>query len=224
MSLEGLKTLNEIKAFLDGTHVAVFEVMDDKQAPYAFIKRALSRFAYGRLKKDERGIMVAFLQRVTGYSRQQITSAPFIQKYTKEDILRLSKMDEWHETPSGGVMKKLFERAHERDSTGGYERLATISVSHLYNLRKKTLYLRQRHTFEKTKPVCIPIGERRKPVMHGMPGYLRIDTVHQGDLDGVKGVYYINAVDEVTQFEIVVCVQKIYDDPVRETEVFTWLY
>ena len=72
--------------------------------------------------------------------------------------------------------------------------------------------------------MCIPIGERRKPVMHGMPGYLRIDTVHQGDLDGVKGVYYINAVDEVTQFEIVVCVQKIYDDPVRETEVFTWLY
>ena len=105
MSLEGLKTLNEIKAFLDGTHVAVFEVMDDKQAPYAFIKRALSRFAYGRLKKDERGIMVAFLQRVTGYSRQQITRliaqhqqtgevivrqktvAPFIQKYTKEDVI-----------------------------------------------------------------------------------------------------------------------------------------
>ena len=227
MNLEGLKTLSEIKAFLDGTHVAVFEVVDDKQARYAFIKRALNRFAYSKLKKSERGIMVAFLQRVTGYSRQQLTRliaqhqqtgevivrqktvAPFVQKYTKEDILRLSKMDEWHETPSGGVMKKLFERAHERDPTGGYERLATISISHLYNLRKKILYLRQRHTFEKTKPVCIPIGERRKPITHGMPGYLRIDTVHQGDLDGVKGVYYINAVDEVTQFEIVVCVEKI---------------
>ena len=33
------------------------------------------------------------------------------------------------------------------------------------------------------------------------PGFLRVDTVHQGDLDGNKGVYLINAVDEVTQFE-----------------------
>ena len=41
------------------------------------------------------------------------------------------------------------------------------------------------------------------------PGYLRVDTVHQGDLDGVKGVYHINAVDEVTQFEIVCSVEKI---------------
>ncbi|MSP53199.1 MAG: hypothetical protein EXR81_02980 [Gammaproteobacteria bacterium] len=105
MNLEGLKTLNEIKAFLDGTHVAVFEVVDDKQARYAFIKRALNRFTYGRLKKGERGIMVAFLQRVTGYSRQQITRliaqhqqtgqvivrqktvAPFVQKYNYCDMM-----------------------------------------------------------------------------------------------------------------------------------------
>jgi hypothetical protein len=30
-----------------------------------------------------------------------------------------------------------------------------------------------------------------------------VDTVHQGDLDGVKGVYHINAVDEVTQWQVV---------------------
>ena len=33
--------------------------------------------------------------------------------------------------------------------------------------------------------------------------------MHQGDLDGGKGVYHINAVDEVTQFEVVVSVEKI---------------
>ena len=27
----------------------------------------------------------------------------------------------------------------------------------------------------------------------------RVDTVHQGDLDGIKGAYPINAIDEVTQ-------------------------
>jgi len=43
----------------------------------------------------------------------------------------------------------------------------------------------------------------------GQPGYIRVDTVHQGDLDEVKGLYHINAVDEVTQFEIVCAVEKI---------------
>ena len=53
------------------------------------------------------------------------------------------------------------------------------------------------------------IGERKKPQPEGKPGYIRIDTVHQGDLNGKKGVYHINAVDEVTQWEIVGSVEKI---------------
>ncbi len=53
------------------------------------------------------------------------------------------------------------------------------------------------------------IGERRKPRPDGQPGFLRTDTVHQGDLDGVKGVYPIHAVDEVTQWQGVVSVEKI---------------
>jgi len=65
------------------------------------------------------------------------------------------------------------------------------------------------NTFEKTKPRQVAIGERRKPQPNGEPGFIRIDTVHQGDLDKVKGVYYINAVDEVTQFQIVCSVERI---------------
>jgi len=42
-----------------------------------------------------------------------------------------------------------------------------------------------------------------------LPGYLRVDSVHQGDLDGVKGLYLINAVDEVTQFQCVFAVARI---------------
>ena len=37
-----------------------------------------------------------------------------------------------------------------------------------------------------------PIGHRRKPQPDGQPGYVRVDTVHQGDQDGAKGVYHIN--------------------------------
>jgi transposase InsO family protein len=82
-------------------------------------------------------------------------------------------------------------------------------VSHLYNLRGSSRYKRQRRTFTKTKSKQVAIGERRKPHTEGKPGYIRIDTVHQGDQDKVKGVYHINAVDEVTQFEIVCSVEKI---------------
>lgn len=53
------------------------------------------------------------------------------------------------------------------------------------------------------------IGERRKPFPDGRPGFLCVDSVHQGDLDGIKGVYHINAVDELTQMQLVVCVERI---------------
>ena len=54
----------------------------------------------------------------------------------------------------------------------------------------------------------VNIGERRKPIPNGQPGFIRIDTVHQGDQDKKKGVYHINAVDEVTQFEVIASVEK----------------
>lgn len=82
-------------------------------------------------------------------------------------------------------------------------------MSHLYNLRKSTTYTRIRRHFEKTKPKSSSIGERRKPQPNGEPGHIRIDTVHQGDQNKIKGVYHINAVDEVTQFEVVCSVEKI---------------
>jgi transposase InsO family protein len=38
---------------------------------------------------------------------------------------------------------------------------------------------------------------------------LRVDSVHQGDRDGMKGVYHINAVDCVTQYEGVATCERI---------------
>src|ERR1039457_5496277 len=59
------------------------------------------------------------------------------------------------------------------------------------------------------RAVQVAIGQRRAPQPEGRPGYLRADTVHQGDRDGVKGVYHINAVDEVTQWEVVSATAQI---------------
>jgi len=82
-------------------------------------------------------------------------------------------------------------------------------VAHLYRLRNSAAYRKRNTTYQPTRPTPIPIGERRKPQPNGSPGYLRIDTVHQGDQDGRKGLYHINAVDQVTQWEIVVATPQI---------------
>jgi transposase InsO family protein len=80
-------------------------------------------------------------------------------------------------------------------------------------LRNTHQYRSKRGTYTKTKPTSVPIGERRKPDNEGKPGYLRIDTVHQGDYvdqgGHTKGVYHINIVDEWTQWEMIGSVEGI---------------
>ena len=42
-------------------------------------------------------------------------------------------------------------------------------------------------------------GRRERPYLQDRPGFLRVDSVHQGDRDGVKDLCHINLVDEVAQ-------------------------
>ena len=53
------------------------------------------------------------------------------------------------------------------------------------------------------------VKNRTVPAPEGRPGFIRIDSVHQGDLDGVKGVLHINAVDCVTQWDVVTTLQGL---------------
>lgn len=69
-----------------------------------------------------------------------------------------------------------------------FERLASISVSHLYNLRGGKQYQIKRRHWTKTRPTAIPIGQRRAPQPNGSSGYIRIDSVHQGGQGSIKGV------------------------------------
>jgi len=108
-----------------------------------------------------------------------------------------------HETLSGPATRHILKREFEVYGKAEFERLATISNGHLYNLRHSPGYRQKALHYEKTRPARVSIGERRKPAPNGVPGYLRIDTVHQGDSPEGKGLYHINAVDEVTQWEIV---------------------
>jgi transposase InsO family protein len=110
---------------------------------------------------------------------------------------------------SGPATRRILEREYEEYGQAAYQRLAGISVAQLYRLRNTDGYRKRNTSYQPTRPTRIPIGERRKPQPQGKPGYLRVDTVHQGDQDGNKGLYHINAVDEVTQWEIVAATPQI---------------
>jgi len=227
MNADKLKSIEQVKALLAGTQPVVFEVNSDKDSRYRWIEKVLARLHYKRLGRLEKGVVIAYLIKVSGYSRQQITrliaqyvktrrvprrqstSNGFIRKYTDADIRLLAGMDQRHHQPNGVTLKKLCERAFTVYGDEAYRRLAVISVSHVYNLRRSKTCQRLRVHLEKTRPRVVRIGERRKPSPQGRPGYIRIDTVHQGGQDKVKGVYYLNAVDAVTQWEIVVATERI---------------
>jgi len=227
MNIQALKTIAQLEDFLAGTQPVTFSVLSTKDECYQWIQGILMTFEYLTLTKPHKGIVIRYLLKMSGYSRQQLTRLihhyrqtgrvrrrhrtvqGFARRYTVEDIRLLAAMDERHDTPSGPAIKKLCERAYQIFGEAGYERLAGISIGHVYHLRKSTSYLRQRRQVEKTRPTRSRIGERRKPAPAGQPGFIRIDTVHQGDWDKQKGVYHINAVDEVTQFEVVCTVEKI---------------
>ena len=227
MNANKLNTIEQLTALLIGTQAVAFSVEGNKKSRYAWIQRTLVQFDYLTLGKHDRGVVKEFVIKITSCSRAQLTrlirqyrqtgtiifhhtnANQFKTRYTKADIRLLAQLDEWHNTLSGPATKKLCERAYQIFGQTEYERLAVISVAHLYNLRTSTTYTRQRWTYSKTNPKRSMIGVRRKPAPNGEPGYIRIDTVHQGDLDKQKGVYHINAVDEVTQFEVVCTVEKI---------------
>lgn len=226
MTLDKLTTIDQLARFLDGSQVCAYEVQSSPQERYEYIKKILIQFRYHRLSKRDKGVVIRYLMKISGYSRQQLTRLiqqyretgkcvrkqqtlrGFSRRYTDADIHLLAKLDELHETRCGAVTKTLCARALAQGDAQ-FERLATISASHIYNLRGSRCYQQKRRHFTKTKPKASSIGERRKPNSQGQPGYLRVDTVHQGDQDKRKGVYHVNLVDEVTQFEICFSVEKI---------------
>ncbi len=223
-----IKTLEQVRAFLAGTTPVKFTGCGEDADRYEYIARVLERFGYRRLRKPDKGLILRYLERTTGYSRQQLTrlvkrwrsgsklvkayrppTRGLRRKFTDADIALLAETDALHNTLSGPATRHLMRRALQHYGDTRYTRLATISVGHLYNLRKKNGYLIRRQIFTKTRPTKIAIGERRAPVPDNRPGFIRIDSVHQGDQDGTKGVYHINAVDCVTQWELVATCEKI---------------
>jgi transposase InsO family protein len=219
-------SLEQIETFLNASQEIRFKGEARKQI-YDWIEQVLRRQQYHQQSRPARGLLRSYLVKMTGLSRAQVTRliaryrksgslqpAPyrrhrFPQRYTRADLELLAKVDEAHENLSGPATRRILEREYRLYDKPEFERLSTISVAHLYNLRQQPRYRERRLHYVKTRPSTVAIGERRCPDPQGQPGYLRVDTVHQGDAPAEKGVYHINAVDQVTQWEIVAATERI---------------
>lgn len=225
------QTLAEIEVFLAGNQRNTC-TMVSREEKYTCIRTTLVMVAYRKLHKKEKGVVKAFLTKVTGYEQKQLKRliarwkkqgirykkrdpvGASARVYTPEDIALLIKTDILHRTPNGHATKALLMRECSMFGHAAYQTIARISVSHIYNIRNtNSQYLSSGALkYSKTNPVDTTIGERRKPLPYGKPGCIRVDSVHQGDLLGEKGVYHINLVDEVLQWEVVGCVPQITDE------------
>ena len=219
-------SLDQIQVFLEASQGVRFGRETRKQV-YIWVEKVLVRQQYQQQGRKVRGLLRRYLEKMTGLSRAQVTRLiqrysksgkvqvtiyqrhRFAQRYTTEDVERLAWVDEAHDTLSGPATRRILEREYQQYGKPEYERLAAISVAHLYNLRQRPKYRQRRLHYTKTRPTPVAIGERRRPDPQGQPGYLRVDTVHQGDQKGSKGLYHINAVDEVTQWQIVAATPRI---------------
>ena len=222
---EGL-SLEQMRGFVEGSAGIDFGAPDRKDV-YAWTGRVLVGQGYYGARREDKGLVRKFIGKATGRGRAQVArmirqymatgevksrrgpGRRFQGRYTRQDIALLAEVDEAHGGLSGPATQKILYREYFEFADERFERLAGISSAHVYNLRQRKAYRERRLDWQQTRASPVSIGERRKPDARGLPGYLRIDTVHQGDQDGVKGVYHINAVDEVTQWQVVMAVGHI---------------
>jgi len=226
MNDDSLVSVAQLREFAKLTNGAEFKSKNKREA-YEWIDNTLGRFHYFRETKKNRSIVKRYIINMTGYSEGNVDKLISLKKksgkvilkkrtqntfdtfYTKEDIALLAKVVNVYRGQNGHAIKKVLHDMSTLYEDSRFERLSHISTSHIYNLKKTNVYKKYSLVYTKTNPTQVNIGERCKPEPRGKPGYLRVDSVHQGDLEKTKGVYYIHFVDEVTQWDIVVSVERI---------------
>lgn len=206
---------------------------------YQCVSEMLWNIKFRRLGKTDRHTVFKLIRFFTGYSishakrlairwrRGALSFNPsrirhkFSRRYFPSDIALLIKTDAAHNCLSGEATRVILKREFEVFHQADYASISRVSASHIYNLRNHSQQYNSSEAkfFTRTKAGNADIGVRRKPRPDGRPGCVRVDTVHQGDWLGNKGVYHINIVDEVTQYELIASVEQIterYLKPVME--------
>jgi hypothetical protein len=230
-------SIPELREFLKVSKDIKF-LSSDRKERYKWINDVLNRFNYSRLKRQlDKSQILKYILRMTGLSKIHLKRLvkrkkdcgvltlsdswgrknTFTTVYGPSDIALLVRVDNAHNRLNGVATKKILINEWKNYHKSEFENLKDISVSRIYGLRQTRQYTSHSTTFTDTDPVRRIIGERRKPDPQGKPGYLRVDSVHQGDKDGEKGVYYINLIDEVSQWELLICVEGISEQFLKPT-------
>lgn len=233
-------SIDQIRNFLktnkdSGLKIEIISTKDK----YQCISELLWNIRFRSLNKTDRHVVFKLLRFFTNYSLSHLKRLStkwrggvlkynpskerhkFGRVYGPSDIKLLIDTDVAHECISGEATAEILKREFEVFKRADYANISHISASHIYNIRNRNRQYNSSTAkfFKLTKAKNPDIGIRRKPQPDGKPGYLRIDSVHQGDYLGNKGVYHINIVDEVTQFEMIATVEQIteqYLKPVIE--------
>ena len=210
-----ITTIEQLASFVQLKTEIGFCIID-KQARYEWIDETLRKFKYHRLKRrGEKSVVNAYIRKVTGLSK--IQTKRLIRRHKRRGELKLG-----HGHLSGQATRSILKREYETFHHEAYQTISRISSSHIYNIRggNRQYNSSKAKWVARTKATAVNIGTRAKPCPEGKPGYLRVDTVHSGDLNGEKGAYHINIVDEVTQWEMLAIVPNISEyalAPVVET-------
>lgn len=209
---------------------ASVERKDGTTEVWGWMNDLLIRLRYRFLKRKEKGAVRRYFALYSGYTESHVdhliaryidkgklvraerTQPKFEKKYTSADIALLADVAEGYQHQNGRALKEVCREMYEVYQDARFVRLAKISVSRLYDLKKTEVFKTKALHYTKTRSVHIPIGERKKPYPEGKPGFLRVDSVHQGDRDKEKGVYHVHLVDEVAQWDITVCVAGISEE------------
>ncbi|WP_342316410.1 DDE-type integrase/transposase/recombinase [Lysobacter sp. FW306-1B-D06B] len=225
-----IRTIEQVRAVLDGTRTSDLAPAADRHARYGWIATVLALLSYRQLKRADRGWVRRYLRHLSGFSRAQVTRAiqrwlafkplcrtprrpsnAYARRYAEADLDALAEVEREYGRLSGSATVVVLRRMYQVYCDECFVRLQHLSVSHLYNLRRSVAY-QARHTVRtKTRSVrkATAIAVRRAPAPDNRPGFIRIDSVHQGDFRGRWSVYHINAVDCFTQWQVVATVPSL---------------
>ena len=161
-------TLAEMAEFVASNQGVDWQAIE-QQAVCGLFERVLKNQRYSRLRKSQRGVVQAFLLRVTGLRRAQPTrliqrwmqersirckparQPSFKRRYNGADVELLAEVDAAHEDLSGPAVRRLLQRELKVFGNEKFSRLAAISVSHIYNLWKSSGYRKLRVRVEHTQ-------------------------------------------------------------------------
>ena len=191
------------------------------EGKYDFVDSVVDKFRYRDLNRKDKRIVLSYIKKITGYKKAQVmrlvkrASLGNLKKkeykrfnpnlvYRSYDIKLLEETDELHLRLSSLATREILRREYRLFGHREFENVSHVSSSHINNLRNTNLY--KNSYVNGTKSRIINIGKTGRPQNNEIPGSIRVDTVHQRD------IYHINAVDEITQWEVLVSVPQITED------------